>query len=144
MPDIIVYLDHRDLCCIPLAFTVHLQIVCNPLHSHCLQYLAFRWIVADSVDYLHLKGLMFSIVYVYAMLPQSALLRFLLVFFLVFISPCVAILSGLSCVLVSAISIAVDLVRNPRVSTSSRFVSRAYEAFRRVCALFRFEWVIPL
>ena len=144
MPDVIVYLDPRDLCCIPLAFTVHLQIIWNPLHSHCLQYLAFRWIVADSVDYLHLKGLMFSIVYVYAMLPQSALLRFLLVFFLVFISSCVAILSGLSYVLVSAISIAVDLVGNSCVSTSSRFVSRAYEAFRRVCALFRFEWAIPL
>ena len=144
MSDVIVDLDPRDLCCVPLTFTVHLQIVWNPLHSHGLQYLAFCWIVADSVDYLHLECLTFSIMNVYAMLPQSALFQFLLVFFLVFISSCVAILSGLSCVLVSAISIAADLICNTRVSTSSRFVSRAYEAFRRVCALFRFEWVVPL
>ena len=144
MSDVIVDLYPRNLRCVPLTFTVHLQVFWNSLHSHSLQYLPFGWIVADSVDYLHLEGLKFSTVYVFAMFPQCALFQLLSVFFLVCISSCVAILSGLSCVLISAISIAVDLIRDTRVSTSSGFVSRAYEACRRVCAFFRFEWVIPL
>ena len=65
-----------DSRCVPFALSVHYKFFWYMLYPYCFQHLSFCWIILTSIYYLHLEVLLFSIIFLNAMLPQSRRITF--------------------------------------------------------------------
>ena len=60
-----------DACCVPFALSVHYKLFWYLLYPYYSEYLSFCLIIPTSIYYLHLEVLLFSVMFLKTMLPQS-------------------------------------------------------------------------
>ena len=71
-----------------------IQVLLVPAISYCFEYLSFCWIIPTTIYYLHLEVLLFSVMFMKAMLPQSSRITFVHIIVYVFLTTRVPVFSA--------------------------------------------------